>query len=227
MNFINHFFDFFLPRFCTSCNNKLTANIKFVCPDCLDSIKPADEERIKHEYSRKFHNEKIISDLASAYIFEKDKVLQDLIHSLKYNENFRMGIFLGELISEKLKNKLAEWNADFIIPVPLHRLKKAERGYNQSYYIAKGISAKHQIEVKQNILKRKRFTKTQTELTLQERKENVRGAFVLTKKKNVVNKKIILLDDVITTGATVSECGRLLIDNGAEKIFALSVALAD
>ncbi len=227
MNFINQFFDFFLPRFCTSCKNKLNTNIKFVCPDCLNSIKPANSERIRHEYSRKFENEKIISDLASAYIFEKDKVLQDLIHSLKYNENFRMGLFLGELISEKLKNKLAEWNADFIIPVPLHRLKKAERGYNQSYYIAKGITANHQIQIRHNILKRKRFTKTQTELTLEERKENVHKAFVVTKGKEVLNKNIILLDDVITTGATVSECGRLLIDNGAEKVFALSVALAD
>ncbi|MEW6196290.1 MAG: ComF family protein [Bacteroidota bacterium] len=227
MKNFNQFFDFFIPRLCTSCQTKLSPEQKFICPDCLRSIQIAGDQRIGHEYERKFESEKIISDLASAFIFEKDKALQHLIHSLKYNENFKVGIFLGKLVAEKLQSKLTGWEAEYIIPVPLHRLKKAERGYNQSFYLAKGIAAKHKITIKQNILKRNRFTKTQTELDLHERKVNVKGAFALTKQKLIIDKKIILLDDVITTGATISECGRLLLENGAKKVFALSVALAD
>lgn len=227
MKSFNQFFDFFIPRLCTSCQTKLTPEQKFICPNCLGSIQIADDARISYEYEKKFENEKIISDLSSAFIFEKDKSLQHLVHSLKYNENFRVGIFLGKLIAEKLQSKLAEWEADYIIPVPLHRLKKAERGYNQSFYLAKGIAAKHKIAIRQNILKRNRFTKTQTELNMHERQANVKGAFTLAKPKLILDKKIILLDDVITTGATIAECGRLLLENGAKKAFAISVALAD
>lgn len=224
---INQFFDFFLPRFCTSCEKKLSAKEYYVCPDCLDSIKIADADRIDHEFQRKFLHEKIVHDFTSPFIFEKEKALQHIIHALKYKENFRLGIFLGKKAAESAKNKISEWKADLIVPVPIHRLKKAERGFNQSFYISKGMSAVLQVPVSKNFVKRKRFTETQTAFSLHERKENVKDAFTVKNKKAVSGKKIILVDDVITTGATISECAKVLTDNGAEKVFAFSVAVAD
>ena len=114
-----------------------------------------------------------------------------------------------------------------VIPIPLHHLKKAERGFNQSYYIAKGISSQTSIAVKSNIIKRMRFTQSQTTMTLKEREENVEGAFKVRKTENVKGKSVLLVDDVMTTGATINECGKVLLEAGANKVYAVSVALAD
>jgi ComF family protein len=227
MKFVNHFFDFFLPRFCTACGEKLYAEEKFICGKCFAKIKTTDEQFILNEFNRKFLKDKIISDFHPYFIFEKDKEFQSVIHSVKYNENFRLGIFIGVKIGKGLNEKINLWSPDFILPVPLHHLKKAERGFNQSFYIAKGISKISGVPVKNNIIKRGRFTPSQTQFNKHERKENMRGAFVLKRNNNLHGKKIILVDDVITTGATITECGKILLDAGAEKVFAISAAIAD
>ena len=227
MNFVTQFFDFFLPRICPSCKNKLNPFEKFICSHCLGEIKYAGIKRIKSEYESKFLSEGIISDFCSLYIFEKDKELQNIIHSIKYNENFRLGINLGKIVGSELNEVILEWAADLLIPIPLHHLKKAERGYNQSYFIAKGISTICKIPVNHKVIKRNRFTPSQTALKLQERKENVRDAFSIKKQDQIKGKKIIIVDDVITTGSTITECGRKLLEAGAEKIYALSPAVAD
>jgi ComF family protein len=220
-------FDFFLPRFCPSCNKKLLGNEIVVCPDCLSKIKIAEEERIESEYSRKFASNGAISGFTSLYVFEKDKELQHIIHSLKYSNKFLTGKFLGYVLSSHLKYKISEWKIDFIIPIPLHHLKKAERGYNQSFYIAKGLGKGLNIPVKEGFIKRKRFTESQTTMTLNERQKNIEGAFKGKRNLNLEGKNILLVDDVITTGSTVLECGKVLLQAGANKVYAISVAIAD
>ena len=227
MKFINIFLDFFLPRFCASCNTKLTTEEILICNICFANIKRADDERLASEFNRKFKKDKILSGFNSLYIFEKEKELQHIIHELKYSGLFRIGKYIGRLIGDSLSGWIDNCNIDYIVPVPLHHLKRAERGYNQSFYIAKGISTVTHIPVENRIIKRRRFTNTQTELTLLERKENVSGAFTLRRRKNLRDKNILLVDDVITTGSTISECARILLDAGACKIFAVSAAIAD
>ncbi|MDP2037114.1 MAG: ComF family protein [Ignavibacteria bacterium] len=217
---------FFFPSFCTACKAKLAATEKCVCKSCISKIQIADSERMEREYQRKFSHSKIISAFQSAFVFEKDKELQDILHALKYNNKFQVGKFLGGLIANQVGEQVRTWNADMIIPVPLHSLKKAERGYNQAELICNGISKVLSIPTKANLLKRSRYTLSQTTMTLEERKENVHKAFVM-KRKNVTGKRIIIVDDVLTTGATITECGRVLKENGAEEVYALSVAIAD
>jgi ComF family protein len=158
-------------------------------------------------------------------VFEKDKELQHIIHSLKYEKKFLLGVFLGSLLGETIKNEFTDYKIDFVVPVPLHHLKKAEREFNQSFYIAKGISKKTGIRVNNKLVKRKRFTESQTTMTLSEREENIKEAFIPGKKLSGEN--ILLVDDVITTGSTIKECGRVLLDAGANKIYAASIAIAD
>jgi ComF family protein len=225
-NFIS-LFDFFLPRFCNVCNIKLTTNEKYICDSCFNELEYSTQKRIQNEFSRKFLTDKIISDFASVFVFQNDSAIQSIIHSLKYDKRFQVGNFLGEQIVNNLQDKISEWNANLIIPVPLHTLRKAERGFNQSELIAKAVGKLLGIPVDTKSLKRNRFTQTQTKLTLTERKENMSEAFTLKHNKQIKNKTIILIDDVITTGATISECGKVLLNNGANKIFALSVAIAD
>ncbi|MBT8386571.1 MAG: ComF family protein [Ignavibacteria bacterium] len=226
-NNINQFFDFFLPRYCTGCYKKLTYDEKFICPNCLNSILKADNELIKAEYTRKFKNDRIIEDFSSLYIFESDKAFQNIIHSIKYNKKFLAGILLGRLLAEALEEKINTWKIDLIIPVPLHQLKKSERGYNQSEYIAKGISKRSRIKMQNNAISRVRYTQSQTTMTLKEREQNIENAFKVKRKKNIKGKTLLLVDDVITTGATVKECGKVLKDSGANTIYACSTAIAE
>lgn len=220
-------FDFFLPRFCVSCSAKLDLFEDSFCNICLSKIERASESRIDQEYERKFKNDHMISGFFSLFVFEKDKELQQGIHALKYNGRFRVGIFLGELLGTQLQKTRPDWEIDFIIPVPLHHLKKAERGYNQSYYISKGLNKIIKCELNENHLKRIKFTESQTTMNISERKENISGAFKVKRTSGLRNKNILLIDDVITTGATITECGKILLDSGVNKIYAASIAIAD
>ena len=226
-NYLTELFDFILPRFCPSCKKKLITSENTVCTNCLSKIRIAEPEFIKSEYQRKYADKGIVTDFTSLYIFEKDKELQHIIHALKYEKKFQIGIFLGRRLGEAYEAKFKFWNINLIVPIPLHHLKKAERGFNQSYYIARGISKATNIPVNARIVKRGRFTQSQTTKTLKEREDNVEGAFKVRKTEDVKRKNILLVDDVMTTGATINECGKVLLEAGANQIYAATVALAD
>ncbi len=220
MELINYI-DFLLPRFCLHCNIKLNVNEKYLCTYCSDSLRRTNELSLNH-----LNRIKSLCDCRTLYLFEKDMPIQSLIHNLKYNGIFRIGIYLGRTIGEEYKNIfLDEWHIDSIVPVPLYHSKQAERGYNQSYYIAKGIKSVTGINVFK-VLKRIRYTQSQTELTLSERILNVKGAFKIKRFKNVKGKRLLLVDDVITTGSTINECASVLLEAGANKVYAASIAIA-
>ena len=227
MKSINGLFDFFIPRYCPSCKKKLELEENCICDECLSSIERADRSRLNLEYQRKFASTGFISGFTSLFVFEKDKALQLFIHSIKYNKRFLNAKYLGKLIGENLKEQIQNWSVDYILPVPLHSLRKADRGFNQSKYIALGIGNKLGIKVKSNLLKRTRYTETQTNLTLKEREENISMAFQAKQKRLIGGNTFLLVDDVITTGATTKECGKVLLANGAAKVFACSAAIAE
>jgi len=227
MKSLNGFFDFFIPRYCPSCKMKLELEENCICDECLSSIERADGDRLNLEYQRKFASTEIISGFTSLFVFEKDKALQLFIHSIKYNKHFLNAKYLGKLIGENLKEQIQNWNVDYILPVPLHSLRKADRGFNQSKYIAIGMGKEFGINVKFNLLKRRRYTETQTNLTLQEREENISKAFQAKQKRLIEGKTFLLVDDVITTGATIKECGKVLLEEGAAKVYACSAAIAE
>jgi len=225
--FANNLFDFILPRFCCSCKTKLSVNQDTMCLDCLSKIQRSTGLRLQREFERKFFNNKIISEFYSPFVFEKDKELQHAIHALKYDKKFPVGIFLGKVLAAEIKSSKTNWKFDLIIPIPLHQLKKAERGYNQAYYIAKGVGKIFKVKVSDRSVKRIKYTESQTTMNLNEREENISGAFKVKWNTQVRGKNILLLDDVITTGATISECGKILLESGASKVYAVSIAIAD
>jgi ComF family protein len=222
---LTYLFDFFLPRFCPGCNKKLLADEKPVCIDCLSSILIADEQKLEDEYDKNFSSAKVIKDFYSKYMFETDKTLQHIIHALKYQKQFKLGIYLGEILSEGIKSR--NWQIDLIVPVPIHHLKKAERGYNQSDYIVKGLSRSLNIPYSTKSIKRTRHTESQTNLNINRRAENVANAFKVRNAKRIIGKNILLVDDVITTGATTQECGRALVTGGAKLVYACSIGIAE
>jgi ComF family protein len=222
---INYLIDFFLPRICPGCNIKLSTDKDPVCDDCLNSILIADEERLKVEYDKDFGSSGIIKGYYSKFVFETDKTLQQIIHALKYNQKFKLGEFLGKILAEGIKTK--DWQLDVIIPVPIHHLKKAERGYNQSDYIAKGLSKSLQIPYSLKSIKRIRYTDSQTGLKMNDRASNVANAFKVKNTKKITRKNILIVDDVCTTGATLQACGKVLKDAGTNSVYACSIAIAD
>ncbi len=227
MKVINGFFDFFIPRYCPSCKRKLELEENCICDECLSSIERADSGRLNLEYQRKFASTEIISGFTSLFVFEKDEALQLFIHSIKYNKYFLNAKYLGKLIGENLKEQIQNWSVDYILPVPLHFLRKTDRGFNQSKYIAIGMGKELGIKVKNNLIRRIRHTETQTNLTLTEREENISKAFQAKQERLIEGKTFLLVDDVITTGATIRECGKVLLENGAVKVFACSAAIAE
>ncbi len=224
---INEILDFVLPRFCHNCNVKLDQHENVLCRHCFASIEIARDDFVQYEFRRKFESDKLVDDFFAHFIFEKSEVLQELIHELKYSKQFQIGIFLGEILGKVISNKKYDWQIDEIIPVPLHRLKKAERGFNQSYYISKGINKILLKDINTKLLKRIRYTETQTNKNLESRKDNMRSAFKITNSDYAAGKNFLLVDDVITTGATISECAKILKENGAANVYAASVAIAD
>jgi ComF family protein len=221
----NYLFDFFLPKFCPGCNIKLSPHDKPVCTECLTSILIADDNLIQTEFNRKFFHTNIIKDFISKYVFETDKTLQHIIHALKYGRQFKLGVFLGEILAKGIKTR--NWKIDLIVPVPIHQLKKAERGYNQSDFIAKGLSKSLGIAYSTKLIKRTRYTESQTGLDLEGRAQNVADAFKIKNDKKVIEKNFLLVDDVITTGATTLECGKVLVTAGAKSVYACSVGIAE
>jgi ComF family protein len=224
MNFLSEFLDFLSPRFCLSCNSKVSTSDIFICPNCFSSISKLTEDELKVEFNRKFSSTGYIDDYTSLFNFEEEGTLQELIHQLKYNNKFRIGNFLGSLLAKEKKEILQSWNADLIIPIPLFHLKKVERGYNQADYIAKGLSKQLKIKFSTSVSKRVKNTISQTKLTSLERKNNMQNAFKIKRPKLLIGKNIIIVDDVITTGTTVLELAKILKENGAAKVYSLSVA---
>jgi len=216
--------DLFFPRICFHCNENVFSENQLLCNNCLSSLITLSKDDLDFESKKKFSDTNYIKQLFSLYKFGQESAIQTLIHELKYQNKFNVGRILGTNLANKFLKDLSDLSIDYIIPVPLHNVKKAERGYNQSYFIAKGISKVTQIKIADNILVRNKFTSSQTLLNKTERELNVKEAFAL--KKTIFDKNILLVDDVITTGATINACAKLLNEIGIENIYAASIALA-
>jgi ComF family protein len=221
--------DFIFPPLCFSCSARLTDTESRLCNSCWQSIEhvQANDETVRILRER-FSAEGFIDEFYSCYYFEENGVFQHLVHSLKYNAITLFGVELGKHIGVILKENINVQSIAGIVPIPLHKLKQRERGYNQSECICTGISAVIQRPVVSTLVKRSKNTVSQTHLTADERKENVGGAFDIQpqEKDTVKRKTFLIVDDVITTGSTIQSLAKLLKDAGAVKVIAASAALA-
>jgi ComF family protein len=143
----------------------------------------------------------------SEFYFSKGSIIQKLIHEFKYNGNKEIGEYLGAMIGESLRETNRFKNIDSLIPMPLFKAKEHKRGFNQATILCNGISKVMNIPVEKNNVVRKRFTETQTKKHRTERWENVTDSFKINDTSLIRGKHILLVDDVITTGATLEACG--------------------
>jgi ComF family protein len=218
------FFNLFYPDLCAACSRTLNSGEKHICSTCLWRM-PKTNFHLQDDNPviRKFWGKVNVEAAASFVFFDKGERMQHILHSLKYAGNRAIGIFLGELYGNQLRQAPLFAGCEAIIPVPLHRKKIKMRGYNQSSMIAEGLSKTMGIPHYTEFLERTVASSTQTKKSRYARFENVENVFRLNGQK-VNEKHFLLVDDVITTGSTLESCARCLAESGEVKISVATIA---
>lgn len=208
MNKINrllkNFISIFYPRSCVACGNALMQNESHFCLPCLMHLPETNYHLMEHSpLDYVFEGRVSVEKVASMLFYKKGNQVQHILHALKYKGNKEVGSFLGELYGRQLLKSPYYQSIDCIIPIPLHPKKMRIRGYNQSEWIAMGLSKSMSIPYFTDILLRSEFTETQTKKSRFNRWENVKNVFVIADDEKIKGKHVLLCDDVLTTGATM------------------------
>jgi len=226
-NILNSILYLFYPEICLGCGNSLVSSEKILCTHCEVNLpRTRFHSDPDNEVSRIFWGRVKIEAATSFLYFRKGGMVQNLMHQFKYRGEREIGRHLGRLFALELEEVAYFSSADMIIPVPLHHNKEKKRGYNQSFMIAEGMGEIMAIPVKNDYLVRKKFSETQTKKARYNRWENVKEIFTLNHADEVKNSKVILVDDVITTGATIEACASLLINEGNAGVSIAALAIA-
>lgn len=212
----------FYPSFCMGCGSDTIIKDQLLCLSCLHLLPHTKFAGLPHNSLEKMFSGRMDIEAAhSEFYFTKGKLVQHLIHQLKYKNNKDIGKYLGEIMGHSLLQSLRFCKLDYIIPLPLYPDKEFKRGYNQSEIICNGIASILSVPVLNNNVLRQRATETQTRKRRTERWQNVSDSFVVSRPGELKNKKILLVDDVVTTGASLEACGQAII---AAPISSLSIA---
>ncbi len=207
---------------CDGCREKILAVCSPLCPIC--GVPFATENGIDHPCGHCLTNRRPFDGARAAARFEGP--LQELIHRFKYGKKIHLSRPLGLLTAAALGDFPPALSANFIIPVPLHRKRLRERGFNQSQLIGQVLAKRWGIPLSVHNLRRIRWTDPQTGLSAAERERNIRGAFAVVAPDRLVGKRLLLVDDVYTTGSTVTECAKTLRQSGAKEVYVVTVARA-
>jgi ComF family protein len=210
LEFKRFIFDTIFPIECLGCGREG----EWLCGACLNKINP-DHHSLRGEF---------LDRIFTFYLYDNE-ILKRAIHGLKYRFVEDLTLSLGKIfVSEIKKVKEQIGKPDFVSPVPLHKKRLLERGFNQSELLSLEISKQFGWPTESGALERSRMTAPQVALDETERKTNIRGAFAVIDSTKILNKKIVLVDDVFTTGATMEECAKVLKEGGAKEVVGLALA---
>lgn len=217
----------FFPKVCSGCRSFLLTNETIICTVCRHDI-PLTNHHLnsENEAYKKFYGRIPIVHASALFYFYKKGIVQELIHNLKYKGHEEIGVILGEWYAEDLKNIESLATVDEIIPVPLHRRKLKERGYNQVTAFGKALSTSLNVAYNESLLIRNVYSKTQSKKNLLGRTEGIESIFDVSFTEKSHNKHFLLIDDVITTGATLEACSRALLKIPGAKISIVCMAMA-
>jgi len=226
MSNIQDFASLFFPRYCLACSGPLVKGEDIICTLCIADFPKTNY----HVMPTNPIEDRLAGRLpilhAWAFLkFRKHGIVQKLLHQLKYNNHPEIGVSLGKIFGYELKKAGFGTEFDLIVPVPLHESRKRKRGYNQSSKFAEGLSYAMGISWSETVSIRKSKTPTQTQKSKIERWENVKNVFSVSPDL-IFGKKVLLVDDVITTGATLEACGKHIVDNGCIELSVACIAEA-
>ena len=217
----------FYPHVCTGCGSDLLAENNLLCLRCINEL-PNTNFAIHpgNPIEKIFWGRIPVTAAHSQFYFSKESLIQHLIHQLKYKNQMAIGFYMGELMGNSLLQSGRFNTIDYLVPLPLYSDKEKKRGYNQSTIICNGVSAAMQVPVLTGNVSRQRFTATQTRKHRTERWKNVEGSFNINNPDAMMGKRILLVDDVITTGATLEACGSILTQIEGLQLYIASLAHA-
>jgi ComF family protein len=222
---LNEVIRLLFPITCITCNDQLRKNEQFICTSCLLDLPQTRYHLQPGNAMEKIFWGRLPIQHAFAFLqFKKGNSVQKLLHEIKYKNNRELAQFMGSYYGSILQR--AEIKPDAIVPIPLHKSKLLQRGYNQSDLIAHGMAESLNAVVITNGIKRLKATETQTRKSRFARWENVDDVFEVVDKDVFVGKHILLVDDVITTGSTIEACGKALLATASCTLSVASIAVA-
>jgi ComF family protein len=217
----------FFPSLCSACNRALPNRSQTFCLSCVGKLAPSLMCMHKQNaFTERMYGKVALHTGAALYLFSKGGTVQKVVHRLKYKNQPELGVKTGEIFGRLLGRSEYYTDVDIIIAVPLHPKKEKERGYNQSGAIAEGIANTTHIKESKHVLLRQTHRASQTHLGRLDRYTNVHEVYYVANANTVKGKHVLLVDDVLTTGATIATCIDLLLRAGAAKVSAVTLAIA-
>ena len=226
-SWLDSILNLFYPRVCAACGDTLLKDEETVCLKCRYMLpRTGYENHADNPLEQGFYGRVKFHAVTACFFFAKSGKVQHLIHELKYKGNKEAGVFLGQQIGMSIKEAPLFQGIDYLIPVPLHPKREKKRGYNQSLMIAQGIHEVTGIPIGSNYLVRVVNTATQTHKTAEERFKNVEDIFEVRQADELQGKHLLLIDDVLTTGATLEACAHQLENIAGITLSAATAACA-
>ncbi len=224
---VEDLFDLFFPRLCPACGQHAPPGRDLLCLSCRVKLPQTGFHlEADNAFEERFWGRLPVVAGAALYHFVKGGRTQHLIHQLKYAGNRQVGREIGRYYGRLLRQCPRWQGPELIVPVPLHPRKLHRRGYNQSALFAAGLSEIMELPWRGDVLRRRRFTASQTRKSRLERMENVLEAFELARPGAVAGRHVLLVDDVLTTGATLEACGRRLLQAPGVRISMVTIGIA-
>jgi ComF family protein len=200
------------PHVCSGCGSDLLDKESMLCLRCMEAMPETNFVlHVGNPVEKKFWGRLPLSAATAQYYFTRESLMQHLMHQFKYKRNKELGAQLGKIMGESLKRS-GRFKIDALIPLPLFPAKEKRRGYNQATVLCEGMAESLQVPVLKDVVIRSHHTETQTKKGRIERWQNMEGKFVLRKPEVISNKHVLLVDDVVTTGATLEACGLALLE---------------
>jgi ComF family protein len=222
---INSLLHLFFPHSCAGCGSDVVEHNQLLCLQCIDRLPHTGFHRYAGNPVEKIFWGRLPIFCATSFLyFTKSSLLQHLVHQFKYNGRVEIGQFIGRRMGEALREASRFENVDALVPLPLYASRERKRGYNQSRVLCEGIAEIMQVPVLKNVVARRTATETQTHKTRTERWANIAGRFELLQPEAIRGKHILLVDDVITTGATLEACGQELMAAGDMRLSIFTMA---
>lgn len=222
---LTDFISLLLPINCASCGKSLFKNEENLCIYCIYHLPKTNFHLQEENVVAKFFWGRVAIHSAASFLeFNKGGNVEKLIYALKYKGQKNIGITLGKLYGQELKDQMTFNTVNTIVPVPLHAKKEKMRGYNQSHYFAMGLAQSMNVTINTSSLQRALISDTQTKKSRFNRWKNVESVFKIKDPDTLKGKHILLVDDVVTTGATLEACAQTLLQIPLVKISIATIA---